>query len=112
MDFAICCHSVSPHTKKICQVTVFQSWATNGLTTGAVNRVLQDKMAWIRRVPFGSLHFGQFFVHFATVMKSSLPQRGIKTIAHLPYLPDLVPINFFLFPKVKSDLILKTLTLE
>ena len=29
-------------------------------------------------------------------------QINMKTIAHLPFLPDLAPVDFFLFPKVKT----------
>ena len=27
---------------------------------------------------------------------------GIKTVAHLPYRPDLAPCDFFLFPKLRG----------
>ncbi len=28
----------------------------------------------------------------------------MKTVPHPPYLPDLAPADFFLFPKVKAEL--------
>jgi hypothetical protein len=39
-----------------------------------------------------------------------LAARDIKLIEHLPYLPDLEPADYFLFPRVKRELAGLTLT--
>ncbi len=36
--------------------------------------------------------------------------RGIKLIEHPPYSPDLAPADYFLFPRVKRELAVLTLT--
>jgi hypothetical protein len=36
----------------------------------------------------------------------------VKTVPHPPYLPDLAPADFFLFPKVKAELAGQTLMQE
>jgi predicted acetyltransferase len=38
--------------------------------------------------------------------------RQFMVIEHHPYSPDLAPANFFLFPKVKRELVGLTLTKE
>ncbi len=38
--------------------------------------------------------------------------RRFQIIEHRPYLPALVPADFFLFPSVKRELVSKTLTQE
>jgi hypothetical protein len=37
-------------------------------------------------------------------MREFLAHKGIITLPHLPYSPDLAPCDFFLFPKMKLQL--------
>ena len=37
-------------------------------------------------------------------MQDWIAARGVQMIRHPPYLPDLVPADFFLFPTVKKEL--------
>jgi len=55
--------------------------------------------------------FGDWFLlndnapsHNATIVKQVLTQRKATVLDHPPYSPDLVPADYFLFPKVKSHL--------
>ena len=43
-------------------------------------------------------------VHTAKVVQEFLTKKNIKTIDHPPYSPDLAPADYFLFPRVKSEL--------
>ncbi|GBL64998.1 hypothetical protein AVEN_35363-1 [Araneus ventricosus] len=42
--------------------------------------------------------------HTATLVKRFLPQYGVTELSHPPYSPDLSPVDFFLFPKLKMAL--------
>jgi histone-lysine N-methyltransferase SETMAR len=42
--------------------------------------------------------------HRALITREFLAHKGIITLLHLPYSPDLAPCNFFLFPKMKLQL--------
>jgi len=42
--------------------------------------------------------------HNVLSVKFYLTARGTSVLKHAPYLTDLVPCNFFLFPKIKSAL--------
>ncbi len=68
-------------------------------------RPIQASQEWF-------LHWDNAPVHTAAAVKQFIADRAIKTIAHPPYSPDLAPADFFLFPKVKSELASKTLTAE
>jgi hypothetical protein len=46
------------------------------------------------------------------VVTNWMAARQFQIIKHLPYLPDLAPADFFLFPCVKRELAGKTLTKE
>jgi histone-lysine N-methyltransferase SETMAR len=50
------------------------------------------------------LHWDNAPVHTAGEVQKYLTAKGIKTIPHPPYSPDLAPADFFLFPKLKSEL--------
>jgi hypothetical protein len=50
------------------------------------------------------LHWDNSPVHTAATVQDYLEAKGIKTIRHPPYSLDLAPADFFLFPKVKSEL--------
>ena len=49
-------------------------------------------------------------MHTAAVVKEWIAVHGIQMIQHPPYLLDLAPADFFLFPKVKEQLAGITLT--
>ena len=42
--------------------------------------------------------------HNATIVKQFLAKRKVTVPDHPPYLPDLAPADYLLFPKVKSHL--------
>jgi histone-lysine N-methyltransferase SETMAR len=50
------------------------------------------------------LHWDNAPAHTATVVQEFLAAKSIKTIAHPPYSPDLAPADYFLFPRVKTEL--------
>ncbi|GBM62863.1 hypothetical protein AVEN_274544-1 [Araneus ventricosus] len=42
--------------------------------------------------------------HTATLVKRFLAEHGATELSHPPYSPDLLPTDFFLFPKLKVTL--------
>jgi histone-lysine N-methyltransferase SETMAR len=50
------------------------------------------------------LHWDNAPVHTAATVQEYLAAKGVKTLRHPPYSPDLAPADFFLFPRVKSEL--------
>ena len=50
------------------------------------------------------LHWDNAPIHTSSGMKTFLDAKGIKTLCHPPYSPDLAPADFFLFPTVKTAL--------
>ena len=55
-------------------------------------------------------HWDNAPVHTAAVVRDWLAAHNYQMIQHPPYLPDLAPADFFLFPKVKEQLAGITLT--
>jgi len=49
-------------------------------------------------------------VHTAAAEQSLITGKGVSTIRHPPYLPDLALADYFLFPTGKRELASKTLT--
>ena len=51
----------------------------------------------------GQWHFHQDNtpVHNSLLVTDYLTKMGIKTVFHCPYSPDLVPCDFWLFPKLR-----------
>ena len=43
-------------------------------------------------------------MHTARNVKAFLEDRDINLLEHPPYSPDLAPADYFLFPRMKSDL--------
>jgi hypothetical protein len=43
-------------------------------------------------------------VHSAALIRQFLAQKQVTILQHLPYSPDLAPVDHFLFPKVKLQL--------
>ncbi len=50
------------------------------------------------------LHFDNAPSHTANLTKTFMARKGIRTIRHPPYSPDLAPADFFFFPKAKEAL--------
>jgi histone-lysine N-methyltransferase SETMAR len=44
-------------------------------------------------------------VHTAQVTRNFFTHTGLRNLAHFPYSPDIAPSNFYLFRKVKNQLI-------
>ena len=71
--------------------------------TRLVNKIRQKQRAfwagksWI-------LHHDNALAHTALSMKQFLVSKEITMLHHPPYLPDLAPCDFFLFPKLKGIL--------
>ncbi|GBL87788.1 Histone-lysine N-methyltransferase SETMAR [Araneus ventricosus] len=42
--------------------------------------------------------------HRALIVKKYLARHSVTTVEHLPYSPDLVPVDFYLFPRLKMKL--------
>jgi histone-lysine N-methyltransferase SETMAR len=55
-------------------------------------------------------HWDNALVHTAAKVTDWLAARDIKLIEHPPYLPDLAPADYFLFPRVKREMAGLTLT--
>jgi histone-lysine N-methyltransferase SETMAR len=55
-------------------------------------------------------HWDNAPVHTAAKVTDWMAARGIKLIEHPPYSPDLAPADYFLFPRVKRELVGLTLT--
>ena len=43
-------------------------------------------------------------VHNSILVTDYLTKVGIKTVPHSPYIPDLAPCDFWLFPKLQEKL--------
>jgi len=66
-----------------------------------VRRVLPElweRNRWI-------LHHDNAPAHSALIVHEFLGRNSITVLKHPPYLPDLAPCNFFLFPKCKLVLL-------
>ena len=50
------------------------------------------------------LHWDNAPVHTAAVTQEFLTKKGVKTLPHPPYSPDLAPADFWFFPTVKTAL--------
>ena len=45
-----------------------------------------------------------FLAHRSELVQDFVATNGIRVLPHPPYSPDLAPCDFWLFPKLKSDL--------
>jgi hypothetical protein len=50
------------------------------------------------------LHHDNMPAHTALSIREFLVKKNIPVLPHSPYSPDLAPCNFYLFPKLKSNL--------
>ena len=73
--------------------------------------VMERLLNRIRHVRPGMCESGDWFLlhdnapsHNTTIINQFLVQRKVIVLDHPPYSPDLVPADYFLFPKVKSHL--------
>jgi histone-lysine N-methyltransferase SETMAR len=57
-------------------------------------------------------HWDNMPVHTAALVTNLMTARRFQIMEHPPYLPDLAPADFVLFPSVKRELADKTLTKE
>ena len=71
--------------------------------THFVNKIHQKQRAsWAGKTWI--LHYDNASAHTALNVKQFLVSKEITMLHHPPYLPDLAPCNFFLFPKLKEIL--------
>ena len=47
-------------------------------------------------------HLDNVAIHNCILVTNYLTKRGIKTVPHRPYSPDLTPCDFWLFPKLRG----------
>jgi transposase len=50
------------------------------------------------------LHHDNARPHTGCTVQEFLPRNKMAVVSHPPYLPDLAPSDFFLFPKMKIKL--------
>jgi hypothetical protein len=50
------------------------------------------------------LHHNNALAHSSLLVPQFLARKGISSMDHLPYSPDLAPADFWLFPKLKSEM--------
>jgi len=74
---------------------------------GVFDRLLKR----IRRVRVAKFQSSEWFLlpdnmpsHNAAIVKKFLANRNVAVLHHPPYLPDLAPADYFLFPKLKFSL--------
>ena len=86
-----------------------QSWLAKGVGLGLLCwgfKGVQQEIPWKRPALFksGQWHFHQDNepVHNCILVTDYLTKMGINTVPQLPYIPDLAPCNFCLFPKLRG----------
>ena len=87
--------------------SINQSWLAKGLGLlcwsfkGVQMRFLRKRPALFKS---GQWHFHQDNtpVHNSILVTDYFSKMGIKTVPHPPYSPDLVPCDFWLFPKLRG----------
>jgi len=94
------------------QGVIHKEFVPDGETINAVDYkgVMERLLNRIWHVRLGTCESGDWFLlhnapsHNMTTVNQFLDQRKITVLDHPPYLPDLAPADYFLFPKVKSQL--------
>ncbi len=80
-----------------------------GTSYGTISRILHSQLGlkgeWF-------LHWDNVPVHTAMVIHKFLAKKRNKLLSHPPYSPDLIPADYFLFPKLKKELTGFTITQE
>ncbi len=81
----------------------------HGASHGTISRILHCQLGlkgeWF-------LHCDNAPVHTVMVIHEFLAKKRIKLLSHPPYSPDLTPADYFLFPKLKKELAVFTMTQE
>ena len=95
------------------QGVIHKEFVPEGETINAVyyKCVMERLLNRIQCVRPGTCESGDWFLlhdnapsHNATIVKQFLAKWKVTVLNHPPYLPDLAPADYFLFPKVKSHL--------
>ena len=90
---------------------IYMHWVPNGLTVNKeyyVEVLREFKKRFLGKKPAlfksGQWHFHQDNtpVHNSILVTDYLTKMGIKTVPQPPYSPDLVPCDFWLFPKLRG----------
>ena len=93
---------------------IYMHWVSTGQTVNQeyyveVLREFRNRFRWKRPALFksGQWHFQQDNapVHNSILVTDYLTKIGIKAVLHSPYSSDLAPCDFWLFPKLKENLI-------
>ena len=91
--------------------SIDQSWLAKGLGLGLrliieVLREFRKRFHWKRPALFKSdqwhLHQDNATVHNSILVTDYLTKMGTKTVPQPPYSPELVPWDFWLFPKLRG----------
>ncbi len=77
--------------------TVNVKYIKKALASFKAKRPIMSSKDWF-------LHQDNALVHTAATVQEYLAAKGVKRLRHPPYSPDLAPADFFLFPRVKSEL--------
>jgi hypothetical protein len=64
----------------------------------------------IRETPRLNIHLDHYCVHFSNVAARFFTENQLLHGPHPPYTPDLAPLDFWLFDRIKIDLIGRTFT--
>ena len=92
---------------------IYMHWVPTGQTVNKkyqVEVLREFRKRFRRKRPAifksGQWHFNQDNapVHNSILFTDYLTKMGINTVPQPPYLPDLAPCNFWLFPKLKENL--------
>ena len=108
----------SKSTHKLLMIPFFDStgmiyiqWVAIGQTVNKeyyveVLREFRKRFHWMRPALFksGLWHFHQDNapVHNSILVTNYLTKMGIKIVPHPPYIPDIAPCDFWLFPKLRG----------
>ena len=86
--------------------SIDQFWLAKGLGLGLLYWGFKGVQEEIRSEEASTVKSGQWHFHQdnTPVYNSILftDKKGIKTVAHFPYSPDLAPCDFWLFPKLRG----------
>ena len=82
--------------------SIHQSWLAKGLGLGLLCRGFKGVQEEIPSEDASTLQIGPVIFppgQYSILVTDYLTKIGIKTVAHPPFSPDLVPCDFCLFPK-------------
>ncbi|XP_046685374.1 histone-lysine N-methyltransferase SETMAR-like [Homalodisca vitripennis] len=87
--------------------TILQGQTINGeYYILVLKQLIKDHFPKKQPDPVGlwKLHHDNARPHVANTVLQFLPKKGIETVPHSPYSPDLAPNNFFLYAQAKKEL--------